>query len=262
MTPASASSCPQPAPILRTEGLGKRFGEFRAVSGVSLTVARNHVHSVIGPNGAGKSTLFNLLAGALRPSEGTIHYEGADVTRRDDAARVRLGMARSFQITSLFAPLTVRENLRLAAQGVMPRRAARFWEPVKKLAEAAERADATLRRLNLLPLAEQPAGVLAHGQQRMLEVGMCLAARPRLLLLDEPTSGMGVNDLPVMRELIADIARDHTVVLIEHNMSIVLSISDRITVMAQGQVLVEGSADEIRGHPEVRRAYLGSEIAA
>ncbi|SFU26313.1 ABC transporter ATP-binding protein C-terminal domain-containing protein [Paraburkholderia aspalathi] len=140
----------------------------------------------------------------------------------------------------------------------MPRRAARFWEPVARLVEADDIADGLLRRLGMLAFGDVVAGTLAHGRQRMLEVGMCLAARPQLLLLDEPTSGMGIDDLPMMRELIRDIARDHTVVLIEHNMSIVLSISDRITVMAHGRILTEGTAQDIQGHPEVRRAYLGA----
>jgi len=253
-----AEAASRDAPMIETRGLSRRFGDFHAVSDVDLRVAPNQVHSVIGPNGAGKSTLFNLLAGALAPTRGTIAFAGRDVTRLPDAERVHLGMARSFQITSLFAQLTVRENLRLAAQAVMRGRAACFWKPVASLGEAADIADGLLARLGMQRLAGLPAGTLAHGQQRMLEVGMCLAARPRLLLLDEPTSGMGVNDLPMMRELIRDAARDHTVVLIEHNMGIVLTISDRITVMAQGRVLAEGTADQIRGHPDVQRAYLGT----
>lgn len=249
-------------PILKAEKLGKRFGDFRAVNGIELRVNRFQIHSVIGPNGAGKSTLFNLLAGAVKPSEGTIRFNGVDVTDKDDAQRVQLGMARSFQVTSLFAKLTVLENLRLAAQGVLPRRALRFWENIRQLEEPYEVAQELLTRLGMRRHACVAAGALAHGQQRMLEVGMCLAARPQLLLLDEPTSGMGVNDIPMMRELIQNVARDHTVVLIEHNMSIVLDISDRITVMSRGSILAEGDPEEIRNHDDVRRAYLGNGLKA
>lgn len=248
--------------ILHAAGLGKSFGDFRAVSGVDLSVKRFHIHSVIGPNGAGKSTLFNLLAGAEMPSEGTIRFAGVDVTGRSDAQRVQLGMARSFQITSLFAQLTVFENLRLAAQGVLPRRALRFWEHAQRLEEPRDVALSLIERLGMQRYAGLNAGTLAHGQQRMLEVGMCLAARPKLLLLDEPTSGMGVSDIPMMRELIQNIAYDHTVLLIEHNMSIVLDISHRITVMARGSVLVEGPPDEIQNHADVQRAYLGTGVTA
>lgn len=247
----------QPA-ILQARGLAKKFGAFTALCGVDLTVRRNHIHSVIGPNGAGKTTLFNLLAGALQPSAGSIYFDGTDVTHQSDSRRVQAGMARSFQVTSLFTQLSVFENLRLAAQSVMPRRAFRFWEHADHFDMPREIASSLLKRLGIQRHGSAKAGTLAHGQQRLLEVGMCLAARPRVLLLDEPTSGMGVNDLPLMRELISDVSRDHTVVLIEHNMSIVLDISDRITVMAQGSVLAEGTPDEIRAHAGVRRAYLGT----
>ncbi|CAM4119181.1 Lipopolysaccharide export system ATP-binding protein LptB [Bordetella tumbae] len=244
--------------MIETQGLGKQFGDFHAVSGVDLRIQRGHIHSVIGPNGAGKSTLFNLLGGALLPSRGSIRFSGHDVTGLSDTQRVHRGMARSFQITSLFGQLSVRENLRLAAQAVMRRDAACFWKRVERVEQASQRAQTLIERLNMQRYADVCAGTLAHGQQRMLEVGMCLAARPKLLLLDEPTSGMGVNDLPVMRDLIQEVARDHTILLIEHNMSIVLTISDRITVMAQGKVLTEGTPDHIQGHADVRRAYLGS----
>ena len=244
--------------ILEARGLAKKFGSFTAVDGVDLSIQRHHIHSIIGPNGAGKTTLFNLLAGALQPSAGSIRFDGIDVTRRSDAQRVQAGMARSFQVTTLFKRLTVFENLRLAAQSVQPRRAFRFWELAGRYDPPREAAASLIRRLGLQRYGDAQAGTLAHGQQRLLEVGMCLAARPRVLLLDEPTSGMGVNDLPLMRDLIHDVAREHTVVLIEHNMSIVLDISDRITVMARGAVLAQGTPAEIRGHEGVRRAYLGA----
>lgn len=253
------SGAAQPADaILEARGLAKKFGAFTAVDGVDLSIQSRHIHSIIGPNGAGKTTLFNLLAGALRPSAGSIHFDGDDVTRRSDAQRVQAGMARSFQVTTLFGRLTVFENLRLAAQSVQPRRAFRFWEHAEHYDPPRETAAGLMRRLGLQRYSDTQAGTLAHGQQRLLEVGMCLAARPKLLLLDEPTSGMGVNDLPLMRDLIRDVARDHTVVLIEHNMSIVLDISDRITVMARGSILAQGTAAEIREHEGVRRAYLGT----
>jgi branched-chain amino acid transport system ATP-binding protein len=244
--------------ILQTVGLSKKFGSFQAIRDVSLSVAEGGVHSVIGPNGAGKSTLFNLLAGALTPSSGTIRFGAQDITALPDSRRVRAGIARSFQVTSLFRQLSVLDNLRLAAQGVMPGRSLRIWEHADQLGAPRELANRLIVRLGLERHATAPAGTLAHGQQRMLEVGMCLAARPKLLLLDEPTSGMGVNDLPRMRNLIQELGSDHTVVLIEHNMSIVMDISDRITVLSQGSVLTEGLASEIQEHAEVRRAYMGN----
>ncbi|HEY9270113.1 ABC transporter ATP-binding protein [Achromobacter sp.] len=248
------------APLLKASGIVKRFGKFVALHGVDLQVRPRTVHSVIGPNGAGKTTLFHILTGTLRTSEGSIVFDGQDVTQEADFQRVQRGIARSFQVTSLFANLSVRENLRLAAQGAHRAGAFDCWHPPTGQRAQREVVDAALERLGLSRLAEIAAGALSHGQQRRLEVGMALAARPRAIFLDEPTSGMGVDDLEEMKRLIRSLRDDHTVVLIEHNMNIVMDISDTITVMQQGRVLVEGAPDAIRSDERVRAAYLGNMI--
>jgi len=247
-------------PILRAKGVIKRFGKFAAVQGVDLSVAPNTIHSVIGPNGAGKTTLFHTLTGTLAASAGTIEFDGIDVTRLADHQRVRKGIARSFQVTSLFPTLSVRENLRLAAQGTHRMRLSDSWLPPTGSRSCEEVVSGILERLDLVRTAEIPAGTLSHGQQRRLEVGMALAARPKAIFLDEPTSGMGVDDIDAMKSLIHGLRRDHTVVLIEHNMGIVMDISDTVTVMQLGQVLVEGPPEMIRNDERVRAAYLGNMI--
>ncbi|MBY4946234.1 ABC transporter ATP-binding protein [Cupriavidus respiraculi] len=248
------------APILQATGIVKQYGKFVALGGVDLRVMPGTVHSVIGPNGAGKTTLFHMLTGTRTVTSGSIVFDGHDVTDETDFQRVQRGIARSFQVTSLFPNLTVRENLRLAALGTAPRRALNCWRlPVGDLARA-EVVDQVLERLDLTRVAGAAAGVLSHGQQRRLEVGMALAARPRAIFLDEPTSGMGIDDLGSMKRLIRGLAEDHTVVLIEHNMDIVMDISDTITVMQQGKVLMEGPPATVRGDPRVRAAYLGNMI--
>ena len=244
--------------ILSATGVVKRYGKFTALAGVDLRVQRGTVHSVIGPNGAGKTTLFHTLTGTVPVTEGRIEFAGHDITREPAHQRVRRGIARSFQVTSLFTGLSVRENLRVAAQGVDAQRALNGWaRPIGERA-CRDTVDAVLERLGLQRFANGLAGTLSHGQQRRLEVGMALAARPQALLLDEPTSGMGVDDLDDMKTLIRLLREDHTVVLIEHNMGIVMDISDTITVMQQGRVLVEGPPEQIRNDKRVRDAYLGS----
>lgn len=243
--------------ILSTRGLVMAYGGFRAIDGVDLSVRRGVIHAVIGPNGAGKTTLFHCLTGELKPTAGKVLFEGQEVSRRPAHGRVGIGMGRSFQITSLFQSLSARENLRLAAQGRDGDRALAFWYPAEKRRRHIELAEEILSRLELGPRAKLPACELSHGQQRVLEVGMALAAQPRLLLLDEPTSGMGVDDIPVMTSLIRELGQEHTIMLIEHNMSIVMSISEVVTVMHQGRVLVEGAPEDVRVDERVRTAYLG-----
>ena len=248
------------APILQAVDVVKRYGKFTAVNRVTLNILPNTVHSVIGPNGAGKTTLFHILTGTVPISSGSIRLTGEEIAHLPDYKRVRKGVARSFQVTSLFLNLGVHENLRLAAQARQPAQAFKFWRAAESLPGACEQADALLERLNLGSVADRPAGELSHGQQRRLEVGMAMAGRPRIIFLDEPTSGMGVDDIGDMKRLIHDLRTDCAVVLIEHNMDIVMDISDTITVMQLGEVLVQGRPDEIRGDERVRRAYLGSMI--
>jgi branched-chain amino acid transport system ATP-binding protein len=243
--------------ILETSGLELAYGAFKAVDGVDLKIRRGTIHTIIGPNGAGKTTTFHCLTGERRPTAGRILFDGIDVTRKPSQDRVGLGMSRSFQITSLFQTLSVRENLRLAAQGRDGAKALAFWRPVGARPDHLKVADEIIDRLQLGARAHIAAGELSHGQQRVLEVGMAMAARPKLLLLDEPTSGMGIDDIPVMTKLIGELGRDYTVMLIEHNMGIVMSISDTITVMHQGKVLVEGDPGTVRNDARVRAAYLG-----
>lgn len=245
---------------LKTEALCLNYGSFAAVKDVELVIRRGTIHSVIGPNGAGKTSLFHCLTGNRRPSSGKIILEDQDVTYDAAHTRIKAGMARSFQITSLFQNLSTRENLRLAAQGRAMVSALRFWSPVSCMPEHNALADQILERIGLTARAGDKAGELSHGQQRLLEVGMALAARPKLLLLDEPTSGMGIDDIPTMTGLITDLAQDHTIVLIEHNMSIVMSISDTVSVMHQGQLLLQGPPDQVRKNPHVREAYLGEAV--
>ncbi|HEX7868421.1 MAG TPA: ABC transporter ATP-binding protein [Variovorax sp.] len=246
--------------LIEAIGVTKHYGKFAALGGVDLKIKRNTVHSVIGPNGAGKTTLFHMLTGTGTTTGGRILFDCHDVTREPDHRRVQRGVARSFQVTALFLSLSVRENLRVAAQGVSPRQAMNCWRaPVGELA-CTRTVDEVLQRIGLERLANTAAGELSHGQQRRLEVGMALAAKPKAIFLDEPTSGMGIDDLDDMKQLIRSLREGHTVVLIEHNMNIVMDISDTVTVMQLGRVLAEGLPGDIRADARVRTAYLGNMI--
>lgn len=246
--------------LLEAVGVTKRYDKFAALSDVDLKVRANTVHSVIGPNGAGKTTLFHMLTGTGSVSAGRIVFDGHDVTREPDHRRVQRGMARSFQVTSLFLTLPVRENLRLAAQGIAPMHALNCWHAPTGARARSDAVDRVLARLGIERHADTPAGNLSHGQQRRLEVGMAIASKPKAIFLDEPTSGMGIDDLDDMKRLILGLKDEHTVVLIEHNMNIVMDISDTVTVMQQGRVLAEGLPHEIRNNDQVRSAYLGNMI--
>ena len=241
--------------LLEARGVGVRFGDFRALSEVALEVPAGSLHAVIGPNGAGKTTLFNVLTGRLAPSEGRIVLAGRDVTRLPAHRRVHLGMARSFQVTNIFADLTVAENLRLAVQAVSGAEPWVFW---RARTPAREKVQALLDQVGLAARAGGRAGDLSHGGQRALEIGMALAADPRIIFLDEPLAGMGIDDIHRTKELIHGLVPARTVVLIEHNMRVVLDISDRITVLAQGRPIAEGTPAMIRSDAAVRDAYLGS----
>lgn len=242
-------------PILSVEGLGMRFGGFRALHGVTASFPARMLTSVIGPNGAGKSTFFNLISGAFAPSEGRIAFEGRDITGTPQHRFAALGIAKSFQITNVFPALTALENVRIAAQALVSRHD--VWRRRDELPGLAEEARSLLEEVGLTHRAGAPAGSLAHGEQRSLEIAMALASRPRLLLLDEPTAGMSPKETVVAMELIRRLARERTVVLVEHKMKLVMGISDRLLVLHHGELLAEGAPEEIRAHPEVRRVYLG-----
>jgi len=243
--------------VLQTEGLTKNFGGLRAVNHVTLQVEAG-VHSIIGPNGAGKTTLFNLLTGFLKPEAGKIFYLGRDVTDLPPYEISQLGMARSFQITSIFPELTVYENVRLAVQS-RAKAAFNFLISHKSLTGVDEKTEKVLREVGLQDEADAEAKNLSYGLQRCLDIGISLATEPKLVLLDEPTSGLSQEDTHRIIDLVSDISKNVPVLLIEHNIDVVLSISDRITVLYQGSILAEGSASEITNNPKVQEAYLGGD---
>jgi branched-chain amino acid transport system ATP-binding protein len=243
------------APILEIRDLSVSFGGLRAVDVISFAVVRNSITAVIGPNGAGKSTLFNLISGALRPRSGQVLIEGLDYTGRPPYRMQAAGLTRSFQITNLFFDLSVAENLRLAAQILEP--LAMAWRPVRASRIASARVDELLHRFALAGKAHYPAGSLSHGEQRRLEVAVALASKPKILLLDEPTQGMSHGDTQETAALIKSLASDVTVLLIEHDIGLVMSLSDHVIVMHQGQKLAEGLPAEVRSNPAVQTAYFG-----
>ncbi|GGM86131.1 ABC transporter ATP-binding protein [Dactylosporangium sucinum] len=242
-------------------GLTRDFRGFRAVDGVNLDVAAGSVHALVGPNGAGKTTLFNLLTGFLTPTAGRILLDGADITGLPPERVARRGVARSFQITSLFPQQTVRAHVELALQGGTSL-GWRFWRSDRLLHRFRDRADALLADVGLADAGDQLAGSLAYGRKRALELAIALALDPKVLLLDEPTAGMGLEDVDRTVELIAGVRAGRTVVLVEHNMSVVGRLADRVTVLQAGRVLAEGPYDEVRADDRVVEAYLGSADAA
>jgi len=244
--------------ILETRNLRKEFGALVAVDNVDLQVQANTVHAIIGPNGAGKTTLFNLLSNAFEPTAGKVFFEGRDITHLPMHRISHLGIGRSFQITNLFPNLTALENVRLAVQA-MGRDNFRFLRTAGHFKRYEARAWEVLKQVGLADRALMLARTLPHGDQRKLELALILAPDPKLLLLDEPTAGMAAEQVPDMMGLINQIrlAGNKTVILVEHNMSVVMNISDRITVMHQGRVLAEGTPAEISANVEVQSAYLG-----
>lgn len=243
--------------VLRTENLGIAFGGLKAVDGVSLSAKANGITTVIGPNGAGKTTLFNLISGALMPGQGQVYLGGRDVTRLGPADLQRAGLARSFQITNLFFEMTVRENLRLAAQRLEPTR--RMLRPPRMTDRAAQKVTALIDRFELGPKAHAQVGALSHGEQRRLEIAMCLASEPKVLMLDEPTQGMSHSDTEDTARMIRGLTEDVSVLLIEHDIGLVMEISDHVMVMHQGQNLAEGTPAEVRANTAVQAAYFGQE---
>ncbi len=241
--------------ILATQAVGKNFGKFRALSGITAAFQTGKLTSIIGPNGAGKSTFFNLLSGAFPPSEGRVIFEGRDITGTPQHAFAKLGIAKSFQITNVFPLLSVHENVRVSLQALVSRY--QIWQPRTTLVGLAERADALLKTVGLLDRRARAAGTLAHGEQRALEIAMALASNPRLLLLDEPTAGMSPEETRAMMDLILKLASERTVILVEHKMKLVMGISDRLLVLHHGELLAEGTPDDIRHNETVKRVYLG-----
>jgi branched-chain amino acid transport system ATP-binding protein len=246
--------------ILRTQALSKSFRGFQAVRDVDLAVATGSIHALVGPNGAGKTTLFNLLTGFLTPTGGEIFLDDEDVTGLAPEQVVHRGIARSFQITSLFEQLSLREHVELALQGGT-RLGYRFWRSERLLGRFRADAMDLLDQVGLADRAEIPAGSLAYGQKRALELALALALSPKLLLLDEPTAGMGMEDVDRTIELIRRVRAGRTVVLVEHNMTVVGHLADRVTVLQHGEVLVEGGYAEVRQDPRVITAYLGADVA-
>lgn len=248
-------------PLLVAKNVTKKYGDFTAVSEVNLTVYPGTIHSVIGPNGAGKTTLFHTLTGCVPITEGSITIQGQEISRLPDYKRVNHGISRSFQVTSVFQSLSVAENLRIAIQGRHPWDFLRLGKAHHKAAHIQEKRHTLLKRFGLEAVSTRHAGLLSHGQQRRLEVAMAVAADPLLVFLDEPTSGMGIDDIQEMKALILELKQSgYAVLLVEHNMDIVMGISDCITVMQFGQVLVEGPPEQIRQDERVRKAYLGNMI--
>ncbi|MFJ2085361.1 ABC transporter ATP-binding protein [Micromonospora chokoriensis] len=241
---------------LRTQALTKVFRGFRAVDSVDLVVREGDVHALVGPNGAGKTTLFNLLTGFVSPTSGVITVFDEDVTGQQPEQVARRGVARSFQITSLFETLTSREHVELALQG-LTRQGFRFWRSEKLLGGNRARVDELLTQVGLMALADRQVGLLAYGQKRALELALVLALDPRVMLLDEPTAGMGIEDVDRTIELVRRIAAGRTVVFVDHNMHVVGSLADRVTVLQQGRILAEGPYEEVRNDERVITAYLG-----
>jgi branched-chain amino acid transport system ATP-binding protein len=247
--------------ILQASGLTKEFAGFRAVDDVSLSVERGTIHALIGPNGAGKTTCFNLITKFLSPTAGTLIFDGLDVTRSKPAVVARTGMVRSFQISATFANLTLLENVKLALLRVTDA-PYRFWRSETSIEHLDDRALELLSFVGLAEMKDLTAGELSYGRKRALEIVTTLALDPKLLLLDEPTSGMGHEDVAPITALIRTIAKSCTVLMVEHNLQVVASLADRVTVLARGKVLAEGSYGEVSENAEVISAYLGRQVEA
>lgn len=243
------------APLLAVDNVGMRFGGFTALQGVTTEFRPGRVTSIIGPNGAGKSTFFNVLSGVLTPSTGSVCFKGADLKGTRQHEFVHRGIARSYQITNIFPDLSVHENVRVAAQAGRSRY--NIWTDRKTFAELDARADKALESVGLIARRNETAKFLAHGQQRALEIAIALISDPEVLLLDEPTAGMGPEETKEMVALLEKLAAERTILLVEHKMKMILGLSDRILVLHHGQLIADGSPQDIQTDPEVRRVYLG-----
>jgi branched-chain amino acid transport system ATP-binding protein len=247
--------------LLAVRGLAKSFGALRATDGVDFDVRDGETHAIIGPNGAGKTTLIGQLAGNLRPDAGRIRFAGEDITALSAPARSRKGLARSFQITSVYREFTALDNVALAVQAHAGH-SFRFWRAARREPELRDPARAILEEVGLGARADVHAASLAHGEQRQLEIAMALAGRPRLMLLDEPVAGMGADESQRMVRFLGGLKGKRTMILVEHDMDAVFTLADRISVLVYGRIIASGSPEEIRANPEVRSAYLGEEAEA
>jgi branched-chain amino acid transport system ATP-binding protein len=245
-------------PLLRVDGLVRRFGGILATDHVSLDVARGELHAIIGPNGAGKTTLISQLTGHLAPHAGSIFLGGRDITGLPAYRRSTLGLARSFQVTSLLPDFTAADNVALAAQA-HDGHSFRFWGNARKERGLREAARAALERVGLVGRADVPVSKLSHGEQRELELAVALATKPQLLLLDEPMAGLGATESARMVKLLSELRKEVTIVLVEHDMEAVFALADRISVLVYGRVIASGLPSEIRQNDEVKRAYLGDQ---
>ena len=247
--------------LLEIEHLSKAFGALVATDDVTLRIRKGETHALIGPNGAGKTTLVGQLTGELTPDAGRIIFDGRDITGLATAQRARLGLARSFQITSIFGSFTAEGNVALAVQATEPH-SFRFWRPAERIARLREPARKLLADVGLGRVGRLLASRMSHGQHRQLELGMALATHPVMLLLDEPMAGLGIEESRAMSKLLASIKGRYTILLIEHDMDVVFSLADRISVLVGGRLVTSGTAEEIRNDPGVRVAYLGAEDLA
>ena len=243
-------------PLLELLGLEKAFGALKASDGIDLTVLPGEIHALIGPNGAGKSTLIAQIAGGLKPDAGRVKLLGEDVTAWSVAARARLGLGRTFQVSSLAMEFSVLRNVMLAVQA-REGGAFGFWAPVRRDRALREEALGVLGRVGLAARAEDPVSALSHGERRLLEVAMALAIKPRLLLLDEPMAGLGPEGTKELTAFLAGLKAEAGILLVEHDMDAVFALADRISVLVYGRIIASGSPEEIRSSPEVREAYLG-----
>lgn len=242
--------------MLEARGLNKHFGAVHVANNISFKIARGELRAIIGPNGAGKTTLFNLLSGELSGEGGTVHLDGHDITRLKPDARARRGLGRSFQKNTLFEGLSVRQNLNLAALTALGK-AVIFWRDPAHDEDVVERIETTAQLIGLTGVLDKDTDILSYGQRRQLEVGIALASRPKVLLLDEPTSGMSPEETGIMLALLKQLGRDITMVIIEHDMDIVFSVADKISVLNYGEIIFEGSPEETRKDETVRHLYMG-----
>jgi branched-chain amino acid transport system ATP-binding protein len=242
--------------VLETRGLSVNFGGLRAVDNVDVSVVRGGITSIIGPNGAGKSTFYNLVTGAIRPTAGQVFLEGREITGTPTNRLAAMGLSRSFQITNLFPASTVFENLRLAAHALEPMSLSLL--PVRRAKRAEEKAEALIERFGLSTKATELAGHLSHGEQRRLEIAVALACEPRLLILDEPTQGMSHTDTEEASQMVRDLSKEITIVLIEHDIDLVMDLSHTVVVLHQGRKLAEGPPAVVRANKDVQTAYFGA----